>query len=146
MVRLNFRANRFPALPLTKRGERLPKCSNTPQKSFSAISADRTLLQLDRLLRLGGVAPLRLDSGPECRPSASQTSLSPMLCVSCAKSRERTWLQALKVRIFFFTPVSRANLATRKSGMKLHICRSRFNFEGAGTGLFFFFIPAVWQG
>ena len=69
-----------------------------------------------------------------------------MLCVSCAYSRESTWLQALKVRTFFPRPVSRANLGTRKSGMKLHICRSRFRLEGAGTGLFFFFIPAVWQG
>src|SRR5205085_2123787 len=146
MVRLNLRAKRFPALPLTKRGERLPKCSNTSQKSFSAISEDRTLLELERLLRLGGVAPRRLESGPEFNPSASQTSLSPMLCVSWAYKRETTWLHALNERTFFSTPVSRANLGTKKSGMKLQICRSRFNFEGAGTLLFLFFIPAVWQG
>src|SRR5258708_28910617 len=83
IFRLNRRANRLPALPLTNRGERLPRCSNTSQKSFSAISADRTLLQLDRLLRLGGVPPLRLDSGPQCRPNASHPSLCPMLSVHC---------------------------------------------------------------
>ena len=44
MVRLNFRANRLPALPLTKPGDKLPKCSKTAQKSCSAISAGRTLL------------------------------------------------------------------------------------------------------
>jgi len=33
-----------------------------------------------------------------------------------------------------------------KPGMKLHTCRSRFNFEAAGMVVFFFLIPAVWQG
>src|SRR5260370_23159759 len=47
--------------------------------SCSAICAGRTLLAWESVLRLGGVAPRRLSSGPECKASASQTSLSPML-------------------------------------------------------------------
>ena len=51
--------------PLTKRGDRSPKCSNTAQNSCSAIAASRTLLAWERLLRLGGVAPRSAESGPE---------------------------------------------------------------------------------
>ena len=44
------------------------------------------------------------------------------------------------------TLVSRAILEIKNSGMRLQIWRSRFIFEAAGTLLFLFFIPAVWQG
>ena len=66
------------------RREAPPKCSNTAQKSFSTILADRTLLLCDKLLRVGAVAPRILDSGPESRPNASHTWFNPMLWLSCA--------------------------------------------------------------
>ena len=44
----------------------------------------RTLLAWERLLRVGGVAPRSADRGPELSWRASQTSLSPMLWVTCA--------------------------------------------------------------
>lgn len=40
-LRLNVRAKRLPAFPLTKPGDKFPKCSNTGQKSCSAIAAGR---------------------------------------------------------------------------------------------------------
>src|ERR1035438_567964 len=146
MVRLNLRAKRLRPGPLTKRGDKSPKCSKTAQKSCSAISAGRTLFAWERLLRDGGLAPRRLDSGPECNRRASQTSLRPMLWVSCANSSATTWLHGVKVLAFSVTLVVRAILATRNSGIRLQICRNRFNLEPAGMLLLYFFIPAVWQG
>jgi len=84
MVRLNLRANRLPALPPTKSGERSPKWANTDRNGFSAIAASRTLLACERLLRVGEVAPRIAGKGPELSCRASQTSLSPMLWVTWA--------------------------------------------------------------
>src|SRR5271166_5865097 len=64
--RLNLPAKRFRPEPLTKAGDNSLRCSKTAQKSFSAISAGRTLSAWERLLRVGGVAPRMLESGPDC--------------------------------------------------------------------------------
>ena len=45
----------------------------------------------------------------------------------------------------FIDPGFPRQLGHQKSGMKLQICRTTLNFDGAGT-VGFFFIPAVWQG
>lgn len=77
-------ARRWPA---TKRGDRVPRCSNVCQNSFSAIAAGRCRFAWDSPFRLGGRASRIVESAPECNRSASHTSLSPMLWVSCAYSR-----------------------------------------------------------
>lgn len=58
------------------------------QKSRSAMAASRFLFAWLRLLRLGGVAPRRAESGPLWSPSASHTSFSPS-----------EWLIWLKIRV-----------------------------------------------
>ena len=47
------------------------------------------------------------------------------------------WLHALYFLTFFSTSVSQSSLGARNSGVKLHLWRSRFSFDGAGTFLFF---------
>src|SRR5436190_4279008 len=68
-----------------------------------------------------------------------------MQWVSCASSRLTVWLQGLKVRDLFSTPVSRAILETSCSGIRLQIWRKTLNRLRVGLMVFWFFIPAVWQ-
>lgn len=128
-------------LPVAKPGDCCFKWSNCHQKSFSAISAGRSRLAWDSPLRLGGVAPRIVESGPECSWSESHKSLSPMQWVSCACSRLTVWLQGLKVRDLSSTPVSRAILETSCSGMRLQIWRRMLNRHRVGLIVFFVFHP-----
>src|SRR6266446_307747 len=132
-------------LPLAKPGDCSLRCSRLRQNNFSAISAGRSRLAWDNPLRLGGVAPRIVESGPECSWSESHKSLSPTQWVSCACSRLTVWLQGLKVRDLSSTPVSRAILETSCSGMRLQIWRRTLNRHRVGLIVFLFFIPAVWQ-
>src|SRR2546425_7858791 len=132
-------------LPVAKPGDCCFKWSNCHQNSFSALSAGRSRLAWDNPLRLGGVAPRIVESGPECSWSESHKSLSPMQWVSCASIRLTVWLQGLKVRALSSTPVSRAILETSCSGIRLQIWRKTLNRLRVGLMIFWFFIPAVWQ-
>src|SRR5271169_6677648 len=130
--------------PAAKPGVCSFKCSNTRQKSCSAILAGRSRLAWERPLRLGAVAPRKVDSGPECNCSESHRSLSPMQWVSWASSKLTACLHGLNVRDLSVTPVSRAILETSCSGMRLQIWRKTLNRDRVGL-IFLFFMPAVWQ-
>ncbi len=94
----------------------------TLQYKASAILQSRTRFAWLRLLRLGAVAPRTVESVPAFMRNASETSLSPMACVTCVKSRETAWLQGVNVRLCACTPCSLARLATKCPGISWHSC------------------------
>ena len=98
----------------------------------------------DSPLRLGGVAPRIVESGPECKGSEPPQSFRPIQWLNWASSRLTTWLHGLKLRDLSSAPLSRATLKTRGSGMRLQIWRKTLNRRRVGL-ILFIFRPALWQ-
>ena len=133
------RYNPRPLFPPAKEGSSVCRRSRTLQKSVSMNSADLTLLACESPLREGGTAPTPA-SAACIKRSQSHTSLSPIACVSCAKSIEHRWLKTQNSRAFASTPVSRATSEIRLRGMCLRSCLRTTMFERAG-GVVFVFTP-----
>src|SRR5690242_13221286 len=91
MTRRKRRAKPLPRRPLPKPGESVWRCPSTAQNNRSASAASRCLLAWERLLRLGGVAPRKAESGPLCSRRASQTSLRPSACEATPLCRTEIW-------------------------------------------------------
>ena len=68
----------------SRAGQRLRKWASICQNKVSASAGSRSLLACERPFLLGGVAPRKAESGPECRRRLSQTSLRLMEWTSWA--------------------------------------------------------------